>query len=134
MKKIISTLILLPLAGFMMILSSCAVLTESTEGTTETLENTTDASTDFTSSTSGRDEDESRAQKIKAFTTVNMDRLREDMARGGGEHLASLAYLLGVGKEHRDDFFTLTQGGISRTCSAPNRRPRRFCLPGSTGS
>ena len=38
------------LAGFMAVLSSCAVITRSFEGSTETFQNTSDASTDFTSS------------------------------------------------------------------------------------
>ena len=37
------------------------------------------------------------------------DRLAQDMARGGGEHLASLATLLGIPEEAQPEFFTLVQ-------------------------
>jgi hypothetical protein len=107
-KKVSLTIMLLSFVS-MVLLSSCAVFTRATEGTTETLENTSEASTDFTSSTSPRDDDSSQAEKTRAFAAANLDRLREDMARGGGEHLASLAHLLGVSPNHREDFFVLTR-------------------------
>jgi hypothetical protein len=101
---------LITVVGCMALLSSCAVFTRSTEGTSETLHNTTDVSTDFTSSTSPRDEDKnSEAQKVKAFAAVNIDRLKEDMARGSGEHLTAFAHLLGIKENHKSDFFTLTK-------------------------
>ena len=94
----------------MALVSSCAVLTKSTEGTSETLQNTSEVSTDFTSSTSPRDDDkDTEAQKVQAFTTVNLDRLKEDMARGSGEHLTAFAHLLGIKENHKSDFFTLTK-------------------------
>jgi hypothetical protein len=37
------------------------------------------------------------------------DRLAQDMARGGGEHLASLATLLGIPEEAQPEFFALVQ-------------------------
>jgi len=97
-------------AGFMMLLSSCAVTTRSTEGSSETFQNTTDASTEFTSSTSPRDEDKkSDAQSVKQFAAVNLDRLKGDMARGGGEHLTVFAHLLGIRESHQGEFFAVTK-------------------------
>jgi hypothetical protein len=109
MKKMMPLTIILVSLAFMVVLSSCAVTTNTTEGTTETFENTTEVSTDFTSSTSPGGDDEAKAEKTRAFAAANLERLREDMARGGGEHLASLAHLLGVSPNHREDFFVLTR-------------------------
>jgi hypothetical protein len=103
--------------GFMALLTSCAVTTRSTEGTSETFQNTTDATTDatgtssdFTSSTSPRDEGtNAEARKVKVFASVNLDRLKEDMARGGGEHLTAFAHLLGIREGQQPAFFTLTR-------------------------
>ncbi len=101
---------LMTVVGCMILLSSCAVLTRSTEGTSETLQNTSDASTDFTSSTSPSDEEKkSDAQKVKAFAAVNFDRLKEDMARGSGEHLTAFAHLLGIKETHKSEFFAFTK-------------------------
>ncbi len=47
--------------------------------------------------------------KAGVFAGVNFENLSEDMARGGGEHLASLADLLGVPAEQRPAFFALAQ-------------------------
>lgn len=97
-------------AGIMALLSSCAVVTRSTEGSTETFENTSDASTELTSSTSPRDEDKDSAnRKVKAYAAANLDRLREDMARGGGEHLTAFAHLLGIRDAHRAEFYSLAR-------------------------
>lgn len=101
---------LLLIGGFMGTLTACAVTTRSTEGSTETFQNTTDASSDFTSSTSPRDESkDAEARKVKAFASVNLDRLKEDMARGGGEHLTAFAHLLGIKEMHQREFFAVTK-------------------------
>ena len=100
------------LLGMTMI--SCASTTDSTEGTSKSFANTSEASTKVTSSTSpdssSEDDDEKEA---RAFTTVNFDRVKTDMAAGGGEYLASLASLLGVPPSRRAAFFELTQRKFS---------------------
>lgn len=96
--------------GGSLVLSSCAVVTKSTEASTETFQNTTDVSTDFTSSTSERDKDKADMQRVNAYARVNLDRLREDMARGGGEHLAAFSHLLGINDAHQVEFFALAKG------------------------
>jgi hypothetical protein len=111
-----SSLKLLIIISLTAIFSSCAVITRSTEGTTETAQNTTEASTkatgastEFTASTSPRGEGDARAQKVKAFAGANLERLREDMARGGGEYLTAFAHLLNIPEAHRAEFFALAQ-------------------------
>lgn len=47
--------------------------------------------------------------KVGAFADANLDHLRQDMAQGNGEYLASLAALIGVPAERQDEFFALTQ-------------------------
>jgi len=47
--------------------------------------------------------------KASVFTEMNIANLSEDMARGGGEHLASLATLLGIPDAHHSEFFAMTQ-------------------------
>jgi len=100
----------LVVGSLMALFSSCAVTTDSTQGTFETLQNTTDASTKFTSSTSPRDEGKAKnEQDVRRFAAVNLDRLREDMARGSGEHLAAFAHLLGVREDRKAEFFAVTK-------------------------
>jgi hypothetical protein len=43
------------------------------------------------------------------FANLNFDNLSQEMAQGGGEHLASLATLLGVPAEQQPAFFAMTQ-------------------------
>ncbi|MGH7260078.1 MAG: DUF3015 family protein [Nitrospiraceae bacterium] len=43
------------------------------------------------------------------FANLNFDNLSQEMAQGGGEHLASLAVILGVPAEQQPEFFALTQ-------------------------
>lgn len=101
---------LMTIVAFMIMLSSCAVTTNFTEGTSETLENTSDASTDFTSSTSPDDEEEkSGVVKARAFASANLDRLKEDMSRGKGEHLSAFAHLLGISEAHETEFFAFAK-------------------------
>src|SRR5713226_7872771 len=47
--------------------------------------------------------------KVTMFAEINFDNLSQEMAQGHGEHLASLATLMGVPAEHQAAFFALTQ-------------------------
>jgi DUF3015 family protein len=48
-------------------------------------------------------------QKVTMFAQLNFENLSQEMAQGQGEHLASLATLMGVPAEHQAAFFTMTQ-------------------------
>ncbi len=46
---------------------------------------------------------------MNVFAQANFDSLAQEMAQGRGEHLASLATLLGVPAEQQPAFFAMTQ-------------------------
>ena len=48
-------------------------------------------------------------QKTNVFAAMNFDNLSQEMAQGQGEHLASLATLMGIPVEQHAAFFALTQ-------------------------
>ena len=94
---------------------ACAVTNSSTESSSKTFQNTTDASSKFTSSTSpgsGSSESAKKEQAL-AFSKVKLERIKTDMAVGGGEHLTSLATLLGVPDYNQQEFFSLTKSNFS---------------------
>jgi len=79
-----------------------------------TIKATTDPTTDILSSTSGRawfteDGLVKDEFKVEAFTTLNFDNLKQDMAQGQGEYLTSLGSLLGVPENRRATFFQLAR-------------------------
>lgn len=47
--------------------------------------------------------------KATVFVAANFENLSQDMAQGRGEHLASLATLMGVPANHQGEFFAMTQ-------------------------
>ena len=47
--------------------------------------------------------------KVTVFAAANFETLAQEMAQGRGEHLASLATLMGVPANQQDEFFTMTQ-------------------------
>lgn len=47
--------------------------------------------------------------KTTMFAELNADALAQEMAQGGGEHLASFATLLGVPQDQHQAFFAMTQ-------------------------
>lgn len=61
--------------------------------------------------------------KVNVFTAANYDRLSQEMARGGGEHLASLAELMGVPEESRPEFFALAQTQYASLVASGNTTP-----------
>ena len=48
-------------------------------------------------------------EKTNMFAAINFENLSQEMAQGQGEHLASLATLMGVAAEHQAEFFSMTQ-------------------------
>ncbi len=48
-------------------------------------------------------------EKVNVFASVNFDNLSQEMAQGQGEHLASMATLMGVPEGLHPEFFAMTQ-------------------------
>lgn len=57
------------------------------------------------------------------FANLNFDNLSQEMAQGGGEHLASLAMILGVPAEQQPTFFALTQEKYPSLMQAGEKSP-----------
>jgi Protein of unknown function (DUF3015) len=49
------------------------------------------------------------SEKVNVFAAINFESLSQEMAQGQGEHLTSLATLMGVPAEHQAEFFAMTQ-------------------------
>ena len=64
-----------------------------------------------------------RKEKINVYASVNYESLLQDMAQGGGEHLASLAHLLGLPHDQQAAFFALTQARYDRLVPAQPLTP-----------
>lgn len=62
-------------------------------------------------------------QKTTVFASLNFDALSAEMAQGQGEHLASLASLMGVASEHQAAFFALTQERYTSLVKAGETSP-----------
>ena len=93
------------------LMAACAVTTGSTEGSSETFVNTSEASTKLTSSTSPRGDSSALIPTDEAlkFTKANHGRIKTDIAAGGGEHLRALSTLLGVPVIQQQAFFSITK-------------------------
>ena len=48
-------------------------------------------------------------EKVNMFASANFESLSQEMAQGQGEHLASLATLMGVPADHQGMFFAMAQ-------------------------
>lgn len=96
---------LFPIAVLALAMSGCTF-----KGTTK---QTTDTTSNITGTTSGKSWFEGglvmKDQEVQAFADLNFDNLKQNMAAGHGEYLASLGTLLGVAPAHQDEFFALSQ-------------------------
>src|SRR5881397_1492311 len=61
--------------------------------------------------------------KVNIFAAANYESLSQEMARGGGEHLASLAELMGVPEDTRPEFFALAQTQYTTLVASGNTTP-----------
>ncbi|MBM4138371.1 MAG: DUF3015 domain-containing protein [Nitrospira sp.] len=59
-------------------------------------------------------------QKTTMFAELNSDALAQEMAQGHGEHLASIATLLGVPPQHHAAFFGMAQSQYTSLAQAGN--------------
>jgi hypothetical protein len=62
-------------------------------------------------------------QKVTMFAKANFENLSQEMAQGQGEHLASLAILMGVPVEYQSEFFAMTQERHSSLVKAGESSP-----------
>jgi hypothetical protein len=62
-------------------------------------------------------------QKVHMFAQLNVENLSQEMAQGGGEHLGSMATLMGIPVEHQAEFFALTQERYSSLVNAGEASP-----------
>ncbi len=78
-----------------------------------TTKETTDTTSNITGTTSGKSWFEGglvkKDQEVNAFADLNFENLKQDMAMGRGEYLASLGSLMDIAPAHQDEFFALTQ-------------------------
>jgi len=94
MKRLLNAALIAAL-GFSV--GACTVVTDPSSGSS--------ATTGGSSDTAFMD----RRQRVAEFAEVNLERLRNDMAAGQGEYLASLAALLDVEPSRQPAFFAFTQ-------------------------
>jgi hypothetical protein len=111
--------------GMVVLLMPACTLRGTTNQTTDTTQNTT-------VSTSGKSwitEDGlvREGAHVEAFTALNYDNLKSDIAAGGGEYLTSLGTLLGIPDGQRPAFFDAVQDLYAST-SAANPGPGEFLL------
>lgn len=64
--------------------------------------------------------------KTTLFASLNFDALTVEMAQGQGEHLASLATLMGVPAERHGEFFAMTQERYTALVQAGEASPVAF--------
>jgi endonuclease/exonuclease/phosphatase (EEP) superfamily protein YafD len=62
-------------------------------------------------------------EQVNVFAQANFDSLTQEMAQGRGEHLASLATLLGVPAEQQPAFFAMTQEKYTTLISSGEAAP-----------
>lgn len=62
-------------------------------------------------------------EKVNVFAAINFENLAQEMAQGQGEHLTSLATLMGVPAEHQAEFFALTQDRYTSLMQAGEASP-----------
>ena len=64
------------------------------------------------------------SEKVNVFTAMNFDNLAQEMAQGQGEHLTSLATLMGVPEENHQAFFAMTQENYTTLVQAGETSPK----------
>lgn len=97
-----------------------------------TTKQTTDTTSNITGTTSGKSWFEGglvkKDQEANAFADLNFDNLKQDMAMGRGEYLASLGSLIGVAPARQDEFFALTQAHYTTLVGSEHTTPAEMLV------
>lgn len=64
------------------------------------------------------------AEKVNVFAAINFDNLSQEMAQGQGEHLTSLATLMGIPTDQHPAFFAMTQEKYTTLVQAGETSPK----------
>ncbi len=119
---------LLTLSGTLVV---CSLLIGSLGGCTvkATLKTTSDGFVNVLSSTSGHswwNEDGlvKKEERLNAFVALNYENVKQDMARGQGEYVATLSSLLGVPKDRQADFSAFTRDRYEVLVAGEGTSPR----------
>ena len=98
-----------------------------------TSKETTDTTSNITGSTSGKSWFTDiglvkNDQQVTAFAHLNFENLKQDMAAGHGEYLASLGSLMGIAPDHQADFFALTQAHYATLVRSEQTTPAEMLV------
>lgn len=97
-----------------------------------TTNQTTDTTSNITGTTSGKSWFEGglarKDQEVQAFADLNFDNLKQNMAAGHGEYLASLGSLMGVTPAHQNEFFALTQAHYTTLVRSEQTTPAEMVV------
>lgn len=63
-------------------------------------------------------------EKVNVFAALNFDNISQEMAQGQGEHLTSLATLMGIPNEQHPAFFQMTQEKYTILIQAGETSPK----------
>lgn len=68
------------------------------------------------------------SEKVNVFAAINFDNLSQEMAQGQGEHLTSLATLMGIPVAQQPAFFAMTQEKYTTLVQAGETSPKAVIL------
>jgi hypothetical protein len=112
------------IAALVLVLPACTF-----KGTTN---QTTDTTSNITGTTSGKSWFEGglvkKDQAVNAFADLNFENLKQDMAAGHGEYLASLGSLMGIAPAHEAEFFSLTQARYTTLIRSERTTPAEMMV------
>jgi hypothetical protein len=112
------------IAALVLVLPACTF-----KGTTN---QTTDTTSNITGTTSGKSWFEGglvkKDQEVNAFADLNFENLKQDMAAGHGEYLASLGSLMGIAPAHEAEFFSLTQAHYATLIRSEQTTPAEMLV------
>lgn len=106
-------------------LSACGTLTDSIGASSETFTNSTESSSRVTSSKAGEHASLKSQQAIE-FAKVNWMQLSANMANGQGEHLSTMADLMGVKPAQKPAFYSMTKAKFSQLFTSIEITPEQL--------
>lgn len=123
--KIYIPLLLSALAATVL-LSGCSSLTDTIAASTQTFTDTTKSSSEVSTNASKSAPETAQIKQAVEFAAINWMQLSSNMASGQGEHLSTMADLLGVKPAQKPAFYNMAKSKFSQLLPTTETTPEQL--------
>ena len=108
------------------LLSGCSALTDTIAASTQTFTDTTKSSSEVSTNASKSAPETAKIKQAVEFAAINWMQLSSNMASGQGEHLSTMADLMGVKPAQKPAFYSMAKSKFNQLLPTTETTPEQL--------